>query len=403
MLLTTVIVTHNRRRRLLETLGKLAENIALDASQHEVIVVDNASTDGTPRAVAKAYPAVRVVELGRNEGVPARNHGMRAALGEFIALLDDDSYPAPGTIERAIGYMQATPLCGALSGRVELPDGRAEASAMPTVFIGCATVLRREAAARVGYFDTEFFRQAEEYDLSFRLWQAGYAVERFENLVFHHDKQTTGRSNELTVRMDLRNNLILADRYLPEAYRAFYAEDWKQRYETIGKHFGQPAAVRRALWEYRWWRVRRRDGDRAPLDFATFEVVFEQELIAMRIADWAKRHRVKNVVIADLSKCVYSVWRGCAEAGLPVTTIADNAEAFNGLTYRDVPVLGDSLALSDEPQGVVIANMNPAQVGARFEEISPKFSGPVLTLWRPRELAEIEPTVEVTTKHVSAA
>lgn len=392
MLLSTVIVTHNRRQRLIDTLDRLGANVSLDTDEHEVIVVDNASTDHTVAALAKAHPWVRVIGLGRNEGLPARNHGLRAGGGEYIALLDDDSYPTPGTIERAIGYLRAAPLCGAVSGRVELPDGRAEASAMPTVFIGCATVLRAEAIERSGLFDGQFFRQAEEYDLSFRLWQAGYAVERFENLVFRHDKHTPGRSSALAVRMDLRNNLILADRYIPDEYLAEYRADWTQRYEAIGKSADQATAVRRALWEYRWWRMRRGEAERRPLDFATFEVVFEQELTAMRIAEWARRYRVKDVVIADLAKGMYGVWRGCQEAGLNVAAVADNADAFAGLNYRGTPVLGDDEALGDEPHGVVLANMNPARVEGRLEQLAAQYAGPVLSLWRPRELAEVDRT-----------
>ncbi len=384
MLLSLVIITRDRSRQLRQTLDLIDAHLTLPASDVETLIVDNASTDDTRAQLAAHHPQATVIPLDKNEGMPARNHAIRRATGDFILILDDDSYPAPGTVERAIDYLQHNPQCGAVTGRVELPDGSLEASAMPTVFIGCATLLRTRALKDVGLFDPEFFRQAEEYDLSFRLWQAGYAVERFEDLVFHHDKNPTGRPTALTVRMDLRNNLILANRYIPAPDRDAYRADWLQRYTAIGNHLDQHNAVRRAVWESRWHHVS--NTHRSRFDASTFEVVFEQELIAMRIADWAVRHRIQHVVIADLAKNIYGVWRGCHQAGLHVHAVAENAPAFQQLTYRDLPVLPDAQALHTDPHGVILANMNPAHVDRRRDALHAQFAGPVLALWHPRRL-----------------
>ena len=386
MLLSIVIITRDRRDQLLQSLARLKANLALAPGEYELLIVDNASCDDTLARLHEHHPDAITIPLEHNEGMPARNHAIRRASGQFVLILDDDSYPAPQTVERAIDYMQHNPQCGAVTGRVELPTGALEASAMPTVFIGCATLLRREALDTVGLFDPVFFRQAEEYDLSFRLWQAGYAIERFEDLVFYHDKHPGGRPSALTVRMDIRNNLILADRYLPEPERAEYQADWIQRYTAIGQHLGEERALRRGIWEARWHHVRHAIQQHAPFDTATFEVVFEQELIALRIADWALRHRVRHVVIADLAKNMYGVWRACQQAGLSVIAVADNAPAFFGLSYRNVPVTPDEKALSADPQGIILANMNPARVDARRDQLHAKYPGPVLSLWHPRKL-----------------
>src|ERR1700712_2123511 len=74
-----------------------------------------------------------------------------------------------------------------------------------------------------------FFRLAEEYDMSFRIWNAGYRVERFEDIHFGHDKVPGGRCSALTRRMDLRNNMILIERYLPRSMRNAYRHDWLRR------------------------------------------------------------------------------------------------------------------------------------------------------------------------------
>jgi len=96
--------------------------------------------------------------------------------------------------------MTRHPKTAALVARVILPDGTAEAPAMPAVTIGGASIIRREALEKVGGFAPEFFRQAEEYDLSLRLWDAGYRIERFEDIHFGHDKVAGGRCSALTRR-----------------------------------------------------------------------------------------------------------------------------------------------------------------------------------------------------------
>src|SRR5947199_9876227 len=91
----------------------------------------------------------------------------------------------------------------AVVGTVVLPNGSLEAPAFPSVLMGGATCLRRAAIEQVGGFSREFFRQAEEYDLSFRLWGAGWRIERCEEVVFRHDKVAgAGRASALVHRMD---------------------------------------------------------------------------------------------------------------------------------------------------------------------------------------------------------
>ncbi len=193
MRVSYVLITHNRCGRLLETLQRLVENTALAPDAWEAIVVDNASTDDTAKAIREAFPEVTVISLPENEGMSARNHAFPIARGRYIVLLDDDSYPAPGAIPAALEYLARRPRVAGVVARVVLPSGDSEAPAFPCVLLGGASVLRKSVLDEVGGFAVEFFRQAEEYELSFRIWKAGYRIERFEDLIFHHDKQTGGR------------------------------------------------------------------------------------------------------------------------------------------------------------------------------------------------------------------
>ena len=84
MKLSYVIVTRNRRDSLLQTLGKLEQNTHLSKRSWEAVVVDNASDDGSPEAVAKMFRSVRLVRLPENEGMPGRNHGFKIARGRYV-------------------------------------------------------------------------------------------------------------------------------------------------------------------------------------------------------------------------------------------------------------------------------------------------------------------------------
>lgn len=390
MRLSYVLITYNRRDALLRTLERIEANTTTDRADYEIIVVDNRSSDGTAEALAQHYPHVAVLRSNENLGMPARNIALDAAGGDYIAILDDDSYPAPGSTERAMDYMDSCETVGAVTGRVELPDGRCEASAMPGVLIGCASIIRKAVIDQIGGFAPEFFRQAEEYDFSFRLAAAGWTVERFEDLVFHHDKHASGRSSAMTARMDLRNNLILVERFIPETWRRTYREDWSQRYWAIAKHSGHPNAGRRARFEAAAWTVREAATGRQTLDDEVFENLFGIDRISRRIIDWAEQTGVNRVVLADLAKNMYPVVRGCRHAGLEIVAIADDAPAFNGLDYRDVTVVDTDTALAASPDAIVVANTSPARVVERADDLRTRFSGPVLTLWEPTFIADVQ-------------
>jgi len=96
---TAVVVTYNRRDLLLESLAAV---LAQDRAPDAVIVVDNASEDGTPAAVRDAFPAVRLAELRRNSGgAGGFAGGIALALAEdadLIWLMDDDTVPEPGAL-----------------------------------------------------------------------------------------------------------------------------------------------------------------------------------------------------------------------------------------------------------------------------------------------------------------
>src|SRR5688500_17077292 len=81
-----LIAAYNRRDVLLTTLARLQHN-GLPRDQFEIIVVDNASTDGTADAAARSFPSVRVLRQCENRGACAKNAGLSIARGRFIVFL----------------------------------------------------------------------------------------------------------------------------------------------------------------------------------------------------------------------------------------------------------------------------------------------------------------------------
>lgn len=385
MLLSYIILTHNRRQTLLRTLRVLVDSTPLASEQWEAIVVDNASEDGTVAAVEREHGGgrnVRLVRRQRNEGSPARNAGARVARGEYLIFLDDDSYPTREAVTRSIAYMQQHRRVGIVVGRVLLPDGREDAAALPIVAPACAMCVRREAFLAIGGFSTEFFQQVEQYDLTFRMFAAGWDVRRVEGIVYHHEYAAESRDPALAQALNLRNNLVLAARFLPQELRRQYQHDWLRRYVAIARHGGNAHVVGEAIADARRVCVRERK-QRQILDAAMLEVIFQHGRQARRVRAWAEAMLIRSVVIADLSKNVYATWRACQVAGLEVMAIAEEHPAFATMRYRGIDIISEERAAELKPDGVVLSNINPGLVRRRSEALVDRFSCPVLHLWEP--------------------
>ena len=169
----------------------------------EVIVADDASTDGTAAWLSRAHPGVRLVRLERNIGFcGAANAGIAAARGEFIQLLNNDTEVTPGWVEAGLALF-ADPTVGSVAplvlvrsdpSRVDSAGDGYHAFGWPIkrghgqpatrwadhpidrVFgaSGSCAFYRAEALLRVGAFDPSFGSYYEDVDLAFRLRWAGY-------------------------------------------------------------------------------------------------------------------------------------------------------------------------------------------------------------------------------------
>jgi len=195
-----VIVTRDRVEELLVTLGRLG---AL-TEPTEVVVVDNASSDGTVAAVRAAFDSVRVIELSENLGAAARNVGVEALCTPVVAFNDDDSHWAPGALARAAAHFARRPRLGLLAGRVLVgEDERLDPTCAvmaasplrglpgapgPAVlgFVACGAVVRREAFLAAGGFEARLGVGGEETLLAVDLAAAGWELAYVDEVVTHH-------------------------------------------------------------------------------------------------------------------------------------------------------------------------------------------------------------------------
>jgi GT2 family glycosyltransferase len=394
MKLSCILTTRNHRDALSRTLDQLDRESGVPEHEREILAVDNGSTDGTAALLAGRRD-VRVISLAENEGVPARNLALAAARGKYVAFLNDDVRPVGRVLAHAMAYLGRHPRTAAVVGRVILPDGSADAPALPSVLMSGASVVRMSALNEVGGFAAEFFREAADYELSFRLWRAGHRIQRFEDLQFARESTVPSKPSAVTCRMDLRNNLILCERYLPRPLRHAYRHDWMRRYALLARQDGYTDAAVRAVKEARIWARREAAVGRKTLGADAVESILSLKNQRDRVMTWARAHQISRVCIADWGKNLFATWQACGAAGLEIEAILEQEECFVGTTYRKVPVIADQAAQNREFNGILVSTVNPAQMEIRSAGLESRFRLPVLRLWEPT-LTVVPPPRDIT-------
>lgn len=203
-----MIATCNRRERLLATLAQLA---ALP-ERPPVVVVDNASTDGTAAAVRRRYPDVEVIACDRHIGSASRTVGVAAARTPLVAFSDDDSWWAPGALARSVELFEAYPRLGLLAAKILVePVGRLDPTCEvmrdsplprplplpgPSVlgFLACAAVARRSAVLACGGFHGRYGFGGEEQLLAVDMAVTGWGLAYVDEVVAHHEPASGPRS-----------------------------------------------------------------------------------------------------------------------------------------------------------------------------------------------------------------
>lgn len=215
MEVSVVIVNWRTREALRECLRSLQSQQQVNGL--EIIVVDNASGDGSTEMIAEVFPQVQTIHNSQNRGfATACNQGMRVAQGRFIMLLNPDTLVPPLTIAKLLSFAKANADSAVVGCRVAKPDGSLEPTCfrypsllnvalsglclnklLPKsrffgrefmtwwnrdsvrdvdVITGSCMLVRREAIKQVGLMDERYFIYAEEADWCRRFAQAGWRI-----------------------------------------------------------------------------------------------------------------------------------------------------------------------------------------------------------------------------------
>jgi GT2 family glycosyltransferase len=201
-ILSAIIVSYNTRAMTLDCLRAL--EASLEGVASEIIVVDNASADGSVEAIREAFPRVQVIARTGNSGFgAANNEAMRMAKGEFFLLLNSDAFPEKPAIPALIEFIRSRPRAGVVGPRLLNADGSLQISCHPfptpsfawmenlwlargyrgwghdsvrrvDFLVGACLLVRKEVYDQVGGFDEGFFMYSEEADWQRRMRDAGW-------------------------------------------------------------------------------------------------------------------------------------------------------------------------------------------------------------------------------------
>lgn len=238
-LLSILLVNYNDGVHLPECLSSIEANAR--AIDHEVIVVDNASTDGSPELIVERFSRTRLLRNSLNEGFGrANNRAVGEARGKFILFLNTDVVLHPEALDLLLKEMEADPLTGIAGPALLNPGGEFQVSfggrvgffteAFKKIFLnrairrslrkgggrrevgwvsGAFLLARRKALLDSGLFDENFFLYFEDIDLCRRVVEKGWKVVFLPGAVSFHWGEATTAVRRLRSRLEYRKSQLL--------------------------------------------------------------------------------------------------------------------------------------------------------------------------------------------------
>ena len=236
MKLSVIIVNYNVKHFLEQCLYSV-RRAAEKVQSAEVIVVDNASSDGSVEYIRNRFPDIRLIASNENLGFArANNLAMRESKGEYVLLLNPDTIVAENTFLHFVDFMDKHPDAGACGAYMLHTDGTFALESrrgLPTPFVafckmsgltslfpkskifgryymrylnetkvnpieivsGAFMFMRREALDKVGLLDEDFFMYGEDIDLSYRILKGGYRNYFIPSPILHYKGESTKKSS----------------------------------------------------------------------------------------------------------------------------------------------------------------------------------------------------------------
>lgn len=255
MKLSVIVVNYNvcvLLRQALTTISRACAQI-----DHEIFVVDNASTDNSVKMVRNDFPEVNVIENHKNVGFSkANNQALKQVKGDYVLLLHPDTITKNDTLEKTLEFMQSHPIAGGLSVRMInpmgefLPESKRGLNLPWTAFFKLTglskmfsksritehsaahgtdefetseidilsapfMLLRRSVLERTGLLDERFFMYGENIDLSYRIRMAGFKNYYFpKTYIIHFKEQSIHQFSWKYIKHFYGAMFIFAGKYL---------------------------------------------------------------------------------------------------------------------------------------------------------------------------------------------
>ncbi|MDO8461048.1 MAG: glycosyltransferase family 2 protein [bacterium] len=273
--LSIIIVSYNTKEFLLKCLQSIIENIG--DLKIEIVVVDNASTDGTISEVQSYSSKLKIIENAKNVGFSkANNQGVKEANGRYLLFLNPDTIVHSKTLEEMVEFMDNNKEAGAATCKVELPNGKLDDAShrgFPTpwrafcYFSGLSKILprsklfsgyslgfmnlsvtheidacagafmmvRKEAGEKIGWWDEDYFWYGEDLDFCYRLKQKSWKIYFIPDVSILHYKGVSGGIKEISnhITTATEETKIRATKARFEAMRIFYKKHYQNKYPEI--------------------------------------------------------------------------------------------------------------------------------------------------------------------------
>ncbi|HOJ51946.1 MAG TPA: glycosyltransferase family 2 protein [Syntrophales bacterium] len=253
MKVSVIIVSYNT----LELTKACLASLRRAGGEKEILVVDNASTDGSPKMIRDQFPEVILIENEKNLGFGrANNVALARARGEYVIFLNPDTVVKSEAIEKAVTFMEHHPEVGIAGGRILNPDGSEQESISYrypgekyasgetkglsghiACVLGAFMIARKKILDEIKGFDEDFFLYGEDEDLCWRIREQGYEVGFIPEAEVYHwggGSESASSRPEVAVKKTLAEYLFYKKHYRPETLRRIYRrERWKARWRLI--------------------------------------------------------------------------------------------------------------------------------------------------------------------------
>lgn len=225
-----IIVNWNTKDLLRDCLESIIKT--MDALAYEVIVVDNASKDGSVEMLSEQYPQVKAIANSENRGFgAANNQGFAAMKGKYTLLINTDAVLTAGAVQKLWAFAEAHPEAAIVCGQLLNADGSKQNSiaSFPTLLglatntslleylfpsrypskryehkeplevdsaVGACMMIRKKALDEVSFFDERYFFFFEETDMAYAMKKAGWRIYQVPDaLTYHLQGQSIGHNS----------------------------------------------------------------------------------------------------------------------------------------------------------------------------------------------------------------